>query len=105
MRTRTGFKAIHQEMTTMKTSIRKAVSLACIMSAAVAMGTLAGCSSHYKVTDPASGKVFYTTSIDQSKKGGWVEFKDAKTDSKITLQSSQVQKISKDEFEQATGKK
>jgi hypothetical protein len=58
---------------------------------------ITGCSSYYKVSDVSTGKVYYTTDIDH-RNGGAVEFKDAKTKSNITLQSSEVQKIDKDQF-------
>ena len=71
---------------------------------ALSLIALAGC--HYKVTDPASGKVFYTTSVDKVKRGGGaIKFKDARTDAEITLQSSEVQSISGKEFDEAVGKK
>lgn len=64
--------------------------------------TLGGC--HYQVTDPQSGKVFYTTHLDRNKHNGSVEFKDAITGQEVTLQNSEVKDISGKEFKQATGK-
>lgn len=64
-------------------------------------GLLAGCGgNYYKVSDPAGDRLYYTTEIDQSK-GGAISFKDEKSGSKVTLQSSEVKKISEDEFEAA----
>ena len=57
----------------------------------------AGCAKHYEVTDTQTGKVYYTQDVDY-KKGGAVGFRDAKTDNKIVLQSSEVRKIKKKEF-------
>ena len=71
---------------------------------AVAACLLAGC-SHYKVTDPNSGKVYYTESVHHTKHEGFIKFKDAKTGGEVTLQSSNVEKIGKEEFETAVGKK
>ena len=88
----------------MKTIKTRTLSLSCI-TAALALASLAGCTKYYKVTDPASGKVFYTTSVDQSKKAGYIEFTDAATQSNITLQSSEVKKISKEQYQAATGGK
>lgn len=62
------------------------------------------CSSHYKVTDPNSGTTYYTKDVDRDRKGGAVHFKDAKTDAEVTLQSSQVEKISKKDYKAATSK-
>jgi hypothetical protein len=71
---------------------------------AAAACTLMGC-AHYKVTDPSSGKVYYTDDVDRDKKQGRVTFTDAKTGAEVTLQSSDVQKISKEEYETGIGKK
>jgi hypothetical protein len=60
---------------------------------------VAGCSSHYRVTDPASGKTYYTTKIDNLGRGGAVKIKDEKTGSMVTLQSSEVKEISEEEYE------
>ena len=60
----------------------------------------AGCSSpHYRVTDPASGKEYFTTKVQEAGKGGAVKVKDARTGSTVTLQSSDVKEISSDEYD------
>ncbi len=59
-----------------------------------------GCSSapsFYRVTDLQSGRDYYTQEIDHLASGA-VVVKDTRTDSVITLQSSQVKKISSDEY-------
>jgi hypothetical protein len=62
-------------------------------------GLLGGCGgNYYKVNDPAGDRLYYTTEIDQSKAGA-ITFKDKKSGSKVTLQSSEVKDISKEEFE------
>jgi hypothetical protein len=64
-------------------------------------GLLAGCGgNYYKVNDPAGNRLYYTTEIEQSKAGA-VTFKDKKSGSKVTLQSSEVKQISEDEFKAA----
>ena len=60
---------------------------------------VAGCSSHYRVTDPSSGKTYYTTKIDNAGRAGAVKIKDEKTGSTVTLQSSEVKEISAEEYE------
>jgi hypothetical protein len=60
---------------------------------------VAGCSSHYRVTDPASGKTYYTTKINEAGRAGAVKIKDDRTGSTVTLQSSEVKEISADEYE------
>ncbi|HEX4968476.1 MAG TPA: hypothetical protein VFV44_08150, partial [Nitrospiraceae bacterium] len=61
-------------------------------------GLLAGCGgNYYKVNDPAGQRLYYTTEIERSKAGA-ISFKDKKSGSKVTLQSSEVKEISEDEF-------
>lgn len=62
-----------------------------------------GCASYYKVTDPATGKDYYTETVER--KGGGVTFEDVNTRATVTLQSSEVLEISKDQFKANTGKK
>lgn len=85
----------------MHPSIRRVTIIApALLIAALA----AGCGGHYKVTDPASGKAYYTTDVDHARNGA-IEFKDARTDSKVTLMSSEVKKISKKDFKAAVESK
>ena len=79
----------------MKRTILTLVLLACV----------AGCAGHYyRVTDPGSGRVYYTRDVDTKRRSGSVDFKDAKTGAKVTLQSSQVQKITEAEYQQGLAK-
>ena len=55
-----------------------------------------GCSNYYRVTDPGSGKTYYTTSIDE--RGGGIKFKDDRTRSAVTLHSAEVSEISEEEY-------
>jgi len=60
----------------------------------------AGCAgSYYKVTDPASGKVFYTEEVKRN--GSAVEFKDASSGGVVTLQNSEVSEIDKAAYNSA----
>jgi len=59
-----------------------------------------GCGGYYMVKDPASGNVYYTTKI-KDEKGGAIKFKDKKTQTSVTLQNSEVKKMSKKEFKSA----
>jgi hypothetical protein len=64
-------------------------------------GLLAGCGgNYYRVNDPAGDRQYYTSDIDKSKAGS-ITFKDEKSGSVVTLQSSEVKEISKDEFKAA----
>lgn len=59
-----------------------------------------GCgSSYYRVTDPASGKSYFTKKVDASGRGGAVKFKDQRTGGHVTLQSSEVKEISEGEYD------
>ena len=61
---------------------------------------VAGCSdNYYRVTDPSSGKTYYTTKVEDTGRGGGVKINDAKTQSVVTLQSSEVKKIAEDEYQ------
>ncbi|GDY00254.1 hypothetical protein LBMAG48_26570 [Phycisphaerae bacterium] len=66
----------------------------------LAILSLSGCTTYYKVADPVSGKSYYTTSVDQNK-SGVTKLVDARTGSKVTIQNSEVTKISKDEYKAA----
>ena len=61
---------------------------------------VAGCASYYRVNDPAGTKQYYTTDIDETKSGA-ITFKDEKSGSVVTLQSSEVKEISEEEFKAA----
>src|SRR5437899_2274815 len=77
-----------------------------LLGAMVLTTLLAGCfgGSYYAVRDPASGTAYYTTDVDKAGGAGAVKFKDEKTGSTVTLQSSEVKEISKDEFSKQTTK-
>jgi hypothetical protein len=62
---------------------------------------LYGCGNHYMVRDPASGATYYTTDVDRTGETGAVKFKDRATGSIVTIQQSEVRKISEDEYEAA----
>jgi len=80
-----------------------------LLLALLALGASCG-GRYYRVTDPASGRVYYTRDVDEIGKKLWkrhtgsVDFKDAKTGAKVTLQSSQVQKIPEAEYNQGLAK-
>ena len=61
---------------------------------------VAGCTSYYRVNDPAGTREYYTTDIDKTKAGA-ITFKDEKSGGTITLQSSEVKEISEEEFNAA----
>jgi len=59
--------------------------------------TLCGCATYYKVTDPGSGRTYYTDSIDH-KGNGVIKFKDENTKQIVTLSASEVMEVTKDQF-------
>ena len=56
-----------------------------------------GCTKYYKVTDTATEKDYYTKKIKR-KKSGAIKVKDQRTGKIVTLQSSEIEKITKDQF-------
>ena len=72
-------------------------SLAMLLTGALALST-AGCTSYYRVTDPTTGRNYYTTRLDEQRDGS-VQFKDARTGNEVTVQNSEVKKITKEEYE------
>lgn len=63
-----------------------------------------GCARRYRVTDPGTGRVYYTRDVDKRDSGA-AEFTDAKTNAQVTLQSSVVERITKEEFIEEVGTK
>jgi hypothetical protein len=62
---------------------------------------IVGCGGYYMVKDPAGGNVYYTDKKPKEERGGAIKFTDKKTETSVTLQSSEVKKISKKEFKSA----
>jgi hypothetical protein len=61
---------------------------------------IVGCGGYYQVKDPAGGSIYYTKKI-KDERGGAIKFTDEKTKINVTLQNSEVKKISKKEFKSA----
>jgi hypothetical protein len=57
-----------------------------------------GCTSYYQVTDPTNGKTYYTTKLE-SHDSGSTTFTDARTGEDVTLQNTQVAKITEQQFD------
>lgn len=72
-----------------------------VLCALIVLAAGCGGGSYYQVTDPASGKMYYTTKVAGAGKAGAVKIKDDKTGSWVTLQSSEVCEISSDEYKAA----
>jgi hypothetical protein len=69
------------------------------LTACLLLALVTGCgSTYYKVTNPDSKLVYYTTGYQDLGYGQGIRFNDLKTGSVVTLQSSQVQPIKKEEL-------
>jgi hypothetical protein len=68
------------------------------LASALLLG-LYGCGSYYMVRDPGSGATYYTKDVDRTGDAGAIKFKDKATGSMVTIQQSEVRKISEDEYE------
>ena len=75
----------------MKIHMVTGLLLICVLSLMVG-----GCSHYYRVTEPASGKTYYTTHIDE--RSGAAKFKDDRTGSYVILHSAEVSELSEDEY-------
>jgi hypothetical protein len=64
----------------------------------LALLCIGGCTNYYKVTDPTTGKVYYTTQL-QEKTSGAATLKDGRTGSQVNLQNSVIEKITKESYE------
>ncbi len=65
--------------------------------AVLGLMSLGGCAQYYQVTDPTSGKEYYTCHLDR-KAGGAYAFKDERSGAEVTLQNSEVLPISAEAF-------
>jgi uncharacterized protein YceK len=70
--------------------------VSCCLALIVIMA-VSGCASYFKITDPATGKVYYSEDIEK-KSSGAIEFKDEVTKSQVTLPTSEVMEITEDQY-------
>lgn len=68
-----------------------------LLLAAIVLGLVVGCTSYYRVTDPTTDKVYYTTELKQD--SGATTIKDGRTGDMVTLQNVQVRNISKEDYD------
>ena len=77
----------------MRTSCRLVVGIAlvgCLL--------LAGCATHYRPVDPTTDREYYTKSYDELD-GGAIRLVDARTGRVVTLQTSEIQEVSREYFQ------
>lgn len=60
------------------------------------LGSLAGC--HYRITDPQSGRTYYTTNYKDYKSTGSIRFKDARTGKTVTLNAWESELIPEKQY-------
>ena len=66
---------------------------------ATVVAGVGGCGpTYYRVTDPTTHRAYYTTEV-RDKGAGSVQLRDAGTGKSVTLQNSEVQKVSKEEYD------
>jgi hypothetical protein len=61
-----------------------------------------GCGRYYRVTDPHTRDVYYTRDVDKRDSGA-AEFTDARTRAQITLQSSVIERLTKQQYKEIVG--
>jgi hypothetical protein len=69
--------------------------------ALAAGGVVSGCTSYYQVSDPETNRVYYTEKLDR-RDSGTVRFKDGRNGEEVTLPSSAIKEIPKEQYEVAT---
>ena len=79
--------------------ITNTLGIAVILAGGMLMSGCAGY-GYYQVREPMSGKVYYTKNL-KKEACGILRFTDAHSGSVITLQNSEVRKISEKEFKQS----
>jgi hypothetical protein len=63
------------------------------------LAVLAGCgSTYYRVTTPGTGQTYYTTGYQDLGYGQGIRFNDLKTGAQVTLPSSEVKPIKKEDL-------
>ncbi len=66
------------------------IVLACLMT---------GC--YYRITNPESGREYYSTDYKDYKESGSIRFRDKRTGKLVTLNSWEVEKLPKEEYHAA----
>jgi hypothetical protein len=74
------------------------VAAVCIALAGCSVPHVMGLGSYYQVTDPSSGKVYFTRQIEREDRGV-VEFMDDSSDSWVSLSASEVKTVTQAEYE------
>ena len=69
-------------------------------TAALILGAalMGACTSYFQVTDPTTGRAYYTTDVDDEGDAGAIRFRDERHDEMVTLPSSEVRPISHERY-------
>ncbi len=59
-----------------------------------------GCTTYYQVTDPTTGKRYYTTEYDQARDGA-VSLTDERSGAEVTIQNSEIKELKQGAYEAA----
>ena len=87
-------------MSNMTATRRLLAGLICaapLLLSGCAMPHVMGLGSYYRITDTATGRVYYANNVSHEARGA-VEFEDSATNAFISLRSAEVSEISKDEY-------
>ncbi len=57
--------------------------------------------TYYRVSDPASGRVYYTNQVKRYDQSGSIGFEDKRTGQHVTLSSSEYETITENEYKRA----
>lgn len=60
---------------------------------------LCGCSPYYRITDPSTDNIYYTRDV-KNLSGGAVKLKDERSGKTVTLQTSEVEEIKVEAYNQ-----
>src|ERR1700742_570880 len=78
-------------------SASNGIAKAIVVLSFVALPLSSGCSKYYKVTDPSTGKIYYTQDV-KSNRSGSVQLRDGRTGDAVTIQNSELADITKEEY-------
>lgn len=68
------------------------------MAVVSSMFIVQGCGRYYRIDDPTTSKTYYTKKIKEER-GGAIEFTDAATGTKVTLQNSEILEVNHKTFD------
>lgn len=69
-----------------------------LLLAAFALVMLAGCQQYYRVIDPQTNRIYYTRDVDRTGSGA-VTLTDDRDGDIVTLQNSEIEKITEQQYD------